>query len=473
MKDQASATQAKFLSGSLFRHVTVMSLTASIGLMAIFAVDFVDMIFISMLGKAELAAAVGYAGAILFFTTSFNIGVAIAAGALVARALGAGDKEEARQQASNALTAGVLFSAVFALAVWVSLGPLVTLIGATGRTHDLAVHYLAIIVPTLPLLLLGMAGGAVLRAHGDARWAMMSTIVGGLVNAVLDPILIFGFDLELTGAAIASAASRVAIAVFALLPIFRYHGGLSLPRPKALFRDMSPIAAIACPAILTQLATPVGQAWVTRSMAEFGEEAVAGMAVVARMSPLAFATIFALSGAVGPIVGQNYGAGRFDRVRDTLREALLFTALVVGLAALVLFMLREPIAHLFEAEAEGVALTLIFLFCGPLALAFFFNGAIFVANACFNNLGRPFYSTMLNWGRHTVGTIPFVWIGGALYGAPGVLIGQAAGGVLFGVAAILIVRGVIRSVEQHHEKPREPGLFQRQARQVILFFSRR
>jgi putative MATE family efflux protein len=471
VKDQEPETEAKFLSGSLFRHVTVMSLTASVGLMAIFAVDFVDMIFISMLGKAELAAAVGYAGAILFFTTSFNIGVAIAAGALVSRALGAGDREGARQQASNALSVGVLFSAVFAVAVWFSLGPLATLIGATGRTHDLAVHYLAIIVPTLPLLLLGMAGGAVLRAHGDARWAMMSTIIGGIVNAVLDPILIFGFDLELTGAAIASAASRVAIAVFALAPIFRFHGGLALPRPMALFRDMPSIAAIACPAILTQLATPVGQAWVTRSMAEFGEDAVAGMAVVARMSPLAFATIFALSGAVGPIVGQNYGAGRFDRVRDTLREALLFTALVVGFAALVLFLLRGPIAHLFEAD--GVALTLIYLFCGPLALAFFFNGAIFVANACFNNLGRPFYSTMLNWGRHTVGTIPFVWVGGMLYGAPGVLIGQAAGGILFGVAAILIVRGVIRSVEEHHEKPPKRGLFQRQARQLILFFSRR
>jgi len=86
-------SQARFIEGSLFRHVTVMSLTSSVGLMAIFAVDFVDMIFISMLGKDELAAAIGYAGAILFFTTSFNIGVAIAAGALVAQALGAGDKE--------------------------------------------------------------------------------------------------------------------------------------------------------------------------------------------------------------------------------------------------------------------------------------------------------------------------------------------------------------------------------------------
>ena len=84
-------TQAQFLEGNLFRHVTVMSLTSSVGLMAVFAVDLINMIFISMLGRAELAAAIGYAGAILFFTTSFGIGMAIGVGALVARALGARD----------------------------------------------------------------------------------------------------------------------------------------------------------------------------------------------------------------------------------------------------------------------------------------------------------------------------------------------------------------------------------------------
>ena len=92
-------SQARFLEGSLFRHVTVMSLTASVGLMAIFAVDFVDMIFISMLGKDELAAAVGYAGAILFFTTSFNIGVAIAAGRWSLRLLG----QETRKRRASVL----------------------------------------------------------------------------------------------------------------------------------------------------------------------------------------------------------------------------------------------------------------------------------------------------------------------------------------------------------------------------------
>ncbi len=112
---------AKFLEGNLFRHVSVMSLTASLGLVAVFAVDLVDMLFISMLGQAELAAAVGYAGAILFFTTSFGIGMAIAAGALVARALGAGDEVAARRRASTALVWAVAFGAVFAGVVWMLL----------------------------------------------------------------------------------------------------------------------------------------------------------------------------------------------------------------------------------------------------------------------------------------------------------------------------------------------------------------
>jgi len=464
-------SQAKFLDGSLFRHVAVMSLTSSVGLLAVFAVDFIDMVFISMLGKDELAAAIGYAGAVLFLTTSFNIGVAIAAGALVARALGGGDRDQARQRASNALLAGILFSCLFAGLVWISLDTLIGFLGAVGRTRDLAVHYLQIVVPALPLLLLGMAGGAILRAHGDANRAMMVTVAGGIVNAVLDPILIFTFELELTGAALASAAARISMAYFAISAIFRHYGGLVLPRVQAFWADLKPIAAISVPAILTQLATPVGQAVVTRAMAAYGEEAVAGMAIVARMSPLAFGTIFALSGAVGPIVGQNYGAGHFGRVRETLRASLFFTALVVGFATLVLYVLREPIIALFEAK--GDARTLIYLFCGPLALMFFFNGVLFVCNACFNNLGHPLYSTWLNWGRHTLGTIVPVWIGAALLGAPGVLIGQAAGGIVFALAAVILVRAVIKDVEARGGAPEGPGIFQRQARQVVLFFARR
>jgi Na+-driven multidrug efflux pump len=100
----------------------------------------------------------------------------------------------------------------------------------------------------------------------------------------------------------------------------------------------------------------------------------------------------------------------------------------------ILFVLRAPIADLFHAQ--GLTRELLYLFCGPLCLLFFFNGAIFVANAACNNLGFPFTSTLLNWGRHTLGTVPLaLWLAG-YWGAAGVLIGQAVGGVIFGLVGI-------------------------------------
>ncbi|MEE9427899.1 MAG: MATE family efflux transporter [Paracoccaceae bacterium] len=461
--------QAKFLEGSLLRHITVMSLTASVGLMAIFIVDLVDMIFISMLGRAELAAAVGYAGAILFFTSSFGIGMSIAAGSLVARALGAGDEHLATQRATNTLVFGVLFSILFAAVVWFNLDFLAGLLGATGETLELSVLYLSIIVPSLPFLLIGMVGGAILRAHGDARRAMMSTIIAGVVNAVLDPILIFGFGLDLTGAAMASVASRVAIAFAALYPVIRYYGGLHLPRPAALIADLGPILTIGFPAILTQLATPIGQAYVTRSMAEFGEDAVSGMAIIGRLTPVAFGVMFALSGAIGPIIGQNYGAGKQERVRGALRDGLIFTTGVVIVVSALLFVFREPIGGLFNVE--GLSRELVFLFCGPLALTYFFTGLIFLSNAAFNNLGHPFYSTWINWGRHTLGTIPFVLLGASWYGAAGILIGQAVGGMIFGLLAIWLAWRVVDKAGKTVQTP--SAGFSRQARLMQLFHLRR
>ena len=430
--------QAKFLTGGLMGHVASMSAAGSIGLMAIFLVDLADLYFISLLGEAELAAAVGYSGAILFFTTSVSIGLAIAMGALVARSLGAGNEAQARLYATNVLAFALALSIPVAVLVWVFVPDLVGLVGASGRTADLATQYLRIVVPSLPFMFCLMAGGAILRAHGDARRAMVATLVMGAVNAVLDPLLIFGLGplpgFGLDGAAAASVAARLAGAVAAMLPIFRRYGGFAPLRIGALFNDLPVITRLAFPAMLTNIATPIGAAFVTREVASFGDAAVAGYAIVGRLTPVAFGMVFALSGAIGPIVGQNFGAGNFSRVRGALTSALIFLAAYVAAVSLLLFVLREPLADAFNAS--GASRELVFWFCGPLALAFFFNGVLFVANASFNNLERPFTSTVVNWARHTLGTIPPAMLGGALMGAPGVLIGQALGGVLFAALAV-------------------------------------
>ncbi|MEM9967158.1 MAG: MATE family efflux transporter [Pseudomonadota bacterium] len=461
--------EAKFLTGSLFRHVTVMSLTASVGLMAVFFVDFVDLIFISMLGKAELAAAVGYAGAILFFTTSFGIGMAISAGALVARALGADDTLLARERTTHALAYGAIFACVLTLVVWIFLDPLVALLGARGETATLSSEYMRIVLPSTPVFILGMMGGAVLRAHGDARRAMMATIAGGVINAAVAPILIFALSLELAGAAIASVIARFVICALALAPLARIYGGITRPHISGMSRDLRPILGIAVPAILAQIATPVGQAFVTRAMAAYGEEAVAGMAIVGRLIPVAFGVVFALSGAIGPIIGQNYGAGNLDRVRRGFNAAIIFVTIVTLLISAVLFALRVFIADIFDAY--GLTRELIYLFCGPLSLTFFFLGILFVANAAFNNLGQPFLSTFTNWGRNAVALIPFVWLGAWIYGAQGVLIGQALAGVLFGGIAWVLALRVIQQAGS--QDPPKQEIFGREGRLMTLFHARR
>jgi putative MATE family efflux protein len=454
---------AVFLEGSLMRHVSVMSFTASIGLMAMFAVDFVDMVFISMLGNDALAAAVGYAGALLFFTNSINIGMSIAAGSLVARAIGAGRDEDARELATSvAMIAVAIACLVPVLAIW-NLETLLALIGAEGETLRLAKRYMTFVLPTMPVMSMAMLAMALLRARGDAKRSMFSTLYGGIVNAVLDPILIFGLSLGLDGAAIASVCARLTMFVVAMIPVLGRYKAFARPKLKLLRRDLRVVGVIAGPAVLTNIATPVGSAIVTREMAKFGTDAVAGMAVIGRLMPVAFSVILALSGAIGPIVGQNFGAEKFDRVRAAYIAGLQFTGLYVLVVSLVLFLTRGPLADLFEAD--GLTRSLLYLYCGPLALAAFFNGAIYVGNASFNNLGHPVYSTWINWGRNTLGTWPFVAAGAALAGAQGVLVGQAVGGVVFAALSFGLTLRVINGLE----RPKSVDPFAGQRRLFTLF----
>ena len=383
-------------------------------------------------------------GRCCFFTNSINIGLSIAAGSLVARELGAGRADQARRHATSVAAIGVLTGLATPVLVLAFLEQILSLLGAEGEVLRLAMRYVWIILPTMWVMALAITGMAVLRAHGDARRSMMATLYGGGLNAVLDPVLIFGLGLGLDGAAIASVLARACMLAAAFWPAVRVHRGFMRPSLRQIYSDIPAIRKIAIPAVLTNIATPVGNAIVLREVGQFGTDAVAGMAVIGRLMPVAFSVIFALSGAIGPIVGQNFGARLFPRVRQAFLAGIAFTGIYTLLVAAVLFALRGPIADLFSADGETRAL--IYLFCGPLAVMYFFNGVIFVENACFNNLGHPVYSTWINWGRHTLGTWPLAVLGAYLAGAPGVLLGQAFGGVIFAGLGWLLVNRVLSSL---------------------------
>lgn len=441
MSASAAAAPAKFVTGSTMRHVAVMTLTGSVGLVAIFLVDFADMFFLSLLGQVAVAAAIGYAGTILFFNISIAIGITIAATALVSRALGAGDRDRARSLGMASILFILTVMAVIAALQWPFIPTLLDTIGADGEAKQLAIGYLRILVPSLPLLGFGMCCSGLMRAVGDAKRAMYVTLVGGAVNAVLDPIFIFALGLGVDGAALASVASRVALAGMGFYGAVVVHDLVARPNVGEAWPLIPVLSGIALPAVLTNVATPFGNAYITAAIAAFGDGPVAGWAIIGRLVPVAFGVIFALSGAIGPILGQNYGAGAHARVLRAYRDALTFCLGYVLVMWALLFVLQGPIIALFGATGEAAAL--ISLFCVVVAGSFLFNGALFVSNAAFNTLGYPQLSTILNWSKATLGTIPFVLIGAELGGANGILVGQAVGNVLFGTAAALIAFRVI------------------------------
>ncbi|GEA49540.1 MATE family efflux transporter [Vibrio inusitatus NBRC 102082] len=438
--------QAKFVEGSTMRHILTMSGAGSIGLMSLFIVDLLDMMFISMLGQVELAAAVGFAGTLIFFSTSISIGTSIAMGALVSKELGAKRVQSARHLVINILVTAFLVNAVITGVMTYYIPELLQLIGAKGAAFEHAKDYMYILLPSTPIVALGMAAGAALRAAGDAKRSMMATIWGGVVNAILDPIFIFVFMWNVEGAALASVVSRFTVLAFSLAPLIKQHDLVGKFRYKQWLIGQRAIFTIALPAIFTNIATPVGNAIVTSAIAQFGEDFVAGFAVVGRLTPVVFAAIFALSGAVGPIIGQNYGADRVDRVKETLRNSLFVVSIYCVVVSLILYFLQSQIVTSFNLT--GDADLLVRTFCTFVAITFVFNGAQFVANTSFNNLGKPLYSTALNIGKATVGTIPFVYIGSAWFGALGVLYGQAVGCIVFGLIALVVLRFHVHQLDE-------------------------
>jgi putative MATE family efflux protein len=443
--------QGKFTTGSTMRHVAVMAASGAVGLVSIFAVDLLALLYISWLGNVNYTAGVGYGTTVLFLSTSFNVGLMIASSALVSRALGARDKVRARRLAGSTTAISLIAASLIAIVMMAVMDPLLTLLGATGETHAVAWRFLMICMPSNFLLALGMCFSGTLRSVGDARRAMFVTLSGGIASAIIDPILIFGLELGTDGAAIAVTLSRVVFCLVGYHGVVRIHDLMRKPTFLETVEDLKPMVGIAVPAVLTNIASPVAGAYMTSVLAPYGDEALAANAIISRLVPVAFGTVFALSAAIGPIFGQNLGARNIKRVRRTLTDGLIFSAASVMVAWIVLYLAQEQLIAVFHAT--GRAADLVRYFCVVLAGTWMFHGALFVANASFNNLGAPVLATVFNWGKATIGTFPFAIVGAQWGGAEGAFLGQGIGAIAFGIVGVWAAYQVINRVERRWQAP--------------------
>ncbi len=427
-----TAPPGRFTQGSTMGHVVRMTLTGAVGITFVFAVDAANLYWLAQLNDAQLLAAMGYVFAVQFFSISVGVGMMIAATVMVSRQIGAGRLGDARQSASSAMVLTAATQGAVALLLILFRHQILALSGASGDTAALAARYLAISLPSLVIMAVGLVGSGTLRAQGDGRRAMYVTLASGCVALVVDPYLIYVLEWGLDGAALGVVVSRVIMAAVALYFATQRHDLLARPQIWAVRDAARSFFSIALPAIATQLSLPISSYILTKIIAAQGEDAVAVWAVINRVTVLAFGGIFALAGAIGGIFGQNYGAHNFARLRSAYRDALIFAVIYSMIIWAVLIAFTPVLVRAFALPADGIGLFAAFthVTVGSFILA----SGIYVANASFNALGHPGRSTLLNWLRDAGTVLSALWLAPA-FAAFGVLYAQAAVGAVLGLLA--------------------------------------
>lgn len=407
-------------------------LAAWVGMISNMAVAFIDLLFLSYLDNLQILAAMGFAGSILFITGSLGIGFSVATGVLVSQSMAGEGRQAAARWLSAIMMLAFVAGVIICVPLLIALPFLLAKLGASADVSLLAQDYLHIVLITTPVSVVSMTLAASLRATAAAKASMVASLVVAFVNLVLDPILIFGFGMGLEGAAWATAIARVAGLAMALQLVAK-QGLLTNISPSEAFAKLKPVNKIAVPAVLTNLFTPIGGLIVVQQLAPFGDAAVAGQALVASISPMLFAVYFALSGAAGPMIGQNVGAGQPERIQLVLTTGV---KVILGYTLLMwlLFALLCPLLiNLYQVE--GLAAEMIRAFCYWQVPMFAGLGLLALANSVFNNLGRPYLSTWFNGSRATIGTLLFCMLGASSNGAVGVVIGSSLAMTVFGAAA--------------------------------------
>lgn len=421
------------------------------GIVSIFLFNIVDTWFIGQLG-AEPLAAMAFTFPVTSVVQAVTLGIGIGASAVIAQAIGQDQPERVRRLTTHALFLAVaLVTALSLVGLW-TIDPLFTALGAHPEVLPLIGDYMRPIYVGLGLLVVPMVGNAAIRATGDTKTPSLIMICAGGVNLVLDPLLIFGVGpfprLELFGGALATVISWGITLVAALWVLARRERMLAFewPRPAAVWASWRAILFVGLPAAATNLLVPVANGVLTRLVAAHGAPAVAGYGVGGRIEALALILPLAVSTALAPFVGQNFGAQHGDRIREALRLSMRFSV-AWGLAVAALLALTGPtIGALFSDAPAVVETTALYLWIVPLSYGAY--GVAMMVNTTLNAVSRPLRSGGLIVIRLFVLMLPLALLGDALFGVRGVFGGLSIANLLAGVVAWAFVRRFLRIVEQ-------------------------
>ncbi len=391
-----------------------------------------DTWFVSLLGTDQLAA-LGFTFPATIMITYLGVGLGIGTSAMVARAIGAKDQDKATEMTLAAIVFGFLLGLLLVLPAIFSIDTVFTLIGADSGTLVLIRRFISVWYLGIPFLLVQFAGTAVMRASGNSSLQGKMMMLGAAINAILDPLLIFGPGpfpaYGIRGAAIATVITWILCNIFIWYfltvrePLLR----LVWPGFTRLCKDWCRLLKIALPAALANMITPLATAIITATLAQYGAHAVAGFGVVMRIEALVMIVVLGMSMSLPPFISQNYGAGALDRVRLGLRLSLQFV-LLLQLGLYVFVAIAAPlVARIFSSEPEVISVIVTVLRILPASYAF--QGMVILSASSFNALHAPRNALITSLLRFFIFYVPLALLGAALGDITGLFIGAALGNI--------------------------------------------
>lgn len=382
MKMREKSTEL-FASAPIPKAVFTNMIPAIISMIMVMIYNLADTFFIAQTKDHLMIAAISVSSPAFFFFMAIGSLFGIGGTSLISRSLGAGKGEKAKHISSFCFWTGTAIGIVSALLIHFNARSICYMIGASDDTIGYATEYLDILSFAIPLLIIGNTFSNIIRAEGKPQIAMIGTVVGNLINIVLDPILISGLKLDVRGAAIATVLGNVFSAGFYIYHLSSKHSMLSL-NPK-LYRAGEGIAfgvfAIGIPAALNSLLMTASNIILNSLMSKHNDLAVAGLGVAMKVNSIAVMVLIGMGFGVQPLLGYNFGARNKERFNGIMRFSLLVAFIGSLVMTIICYCAAGPLVRIFldndQAFDYGFQFCRILIYAGPvLGFMFIFQNAI-------------------------------------------------------------------------------------------------
>ncbi|MDM7860016.1 MATE family efflux transporter [Alteromonas sp. ASW11-36] len=432
--DKQTNKRPDMLNGPIQFTLRKMTIPMIYGMIMLMTFGLVDTFFVSLLGTEQLAA-ISFTFPVTFTLISLNIGLGIGTSAIIGRYLGSGDHSHAKEFATGSLMLATIMVGALAVLGLMTIEPVFALLGASETLMPYIKDYMIVWYFAGVFLALPMVGNSVLRASGDTKTPSIIMAAGGGVNALLDPLLIFGWGpipaMGIQGAAVATAIAWGIGVIWILTLLVKRH--LMLPRLLS-FQELrftsGGILKIGLPAAGANMLTPIAGGVLTKIVSGYGAAAVAAWGVGNRLESIASIAVLALSMSLPPFISQNFGAEKLSRVRDAYSIAIRFVLIWQFGVFVVMWLLSPFIAAAFTQDPAVAKLIQLFLLIVPLGYGL--QGIVILTNSSFNAMHKPMSALILSVIRLFVFLVPISLVGSLLYDLEGMFWGSVVANLLMG-----------------------------------------